>query len=137
VSTQHQAPAATLAAVRILVVDDNALVRALLTTLLESYGATVTSVGSAAEALRVLPLERPDVLLTDLSMPEADGFSLIRQVRALSPENGGRTPAALVTGLAAAQDRAEVLRAGFQFCLAKPVNAGELVAVVTILATKE
>ena len=136
-STQHQVPASTLAAVRVLVVDDNALVRALLTTLLESYGATVTSVGSAAEALRVLPLERPDVLLTDLSMPEADGFSLIRQVRALSPENGGRTPAALVTGQAAAQDRAEVLRVGFQFCLAKPVNAGELVAAVTILATKE
>ena len=136
-STQHQASASTLAAVRVLVVDDNAPVRALLTTLLESYGATVTSVGSAAEALRVLPLERPDVLLTDLSMPEADGFSLIRQVRALSPENGGRTPAALITGQAAAQDRAEVLRVGFQFCLAKPVNAGELVAAVTLLATKE
>ena len=136
-STQHQAPASTLAAVHVLVVDDNALVRALLTTLLESHGATVTSVGSAAEALRVLPLERPDVLLTDLSMPEADGFSLIRQVRALSPENGGQTPAALVTGQAAAQDRAEVLRVGFQFCLATPVNAGELVAAVTILATKE
>lgn len=136
-STPHQAPASTLAAVRVLVVDDNALVRAFLTTLLESYGATVTSVGSAAEALRVLPLERPDLLLTDLSMPDADGFSLIRQVRALSPENGGRTPAALVTGQAAAQDRAEVLRVGFQFCLAKPVNAGELVAAVTILATKE
>ena len=127
----------TLAAVRVLVVDDNALVRTLITTLLEAHGASVTGVGSAAEALRVLPMERPDVLLTDLSMPEADGFSLIRQVRALPRERGGRTPAALVTGLAAAQDRAEVLRAGFQFCLAKPVNASELVAVVAILATKE
>ena len=77
------------------------------------------------------------MLLTDLGMPEADGFSLIRQVRALSPEDGGRTPAALVTGQAAAQDRAEVLRVGFQFCLAEPVNAGELVAALTILATKE
>jgi CheY-like chemotaxis protein len=112
----------TLMAVRVLVVDDNAVLRAFLTTLLEDYGATVTSAGSAAEALRILPMERPDVLLTDLSMPEADGFSLIRQVRALPPEHGGRTPAALVTGLAAAQDRAEVLRAGFQFCLAKPVH---------------
>jgi CheY-like chemotaxis protein len=62
---------------------------------------------------------------------------LIRQVRALPPECGGRTPAALVAGLAAAQDRAKVLRVGFQFCLAKPVNAGELVATVAILATKE
>ena len=77
------------------------------------------------------------MLLTDLSMPDADGFSLIRQVRALSPEDGGRTPAALVTGQAAAQDHADVLRVGFQFCLAKPVNAGELVAAVTLLATKE
>jgi CheY-like chemotaxis protein len=126
----------TLAAVRVLVVDDNALVRTLITTLLEAYGASVTGVGSAAEALHLLPLERPDVLLTDLRMPEEDGFHLIRQVRALPPEDGGRTPAALVTGLAAAQDRAAVLRAGFQFCLAKPVNAGELVAAVAILATK-
>jgi CheY-like chemotaxis protein len=57
-------PAPSLAAVRVLVVDDNPEVRAVLTTLLEAYGASVTSVGSAAEALRVLPLERPDVLLT-------------------------------------------------------------------------
>jgi CheY-like chemotaxis protein len=124
-------------AVRVLVVDDNAQVRALLTTLLEEHGASVIGVGSAAEALRVLPQERPDVLLTDLSMPEEDGLHLIRQVRALPPERGGRTPAALVTGLAAAQDRAAVLRAGFQFCLAKPVNTAELVAAVAILATKE
>ena len=130
-------PRTRLSAVHVLVVDDNAAVCRVLTTLLESYGASVTSVGSAAEALRVLPLERPDVLLTDLSMPEADGFSLIRRVRALLPEHGGHTPAALVTDLAAAQDRAKVLRAGFQFCLAKPVNAGELVAAVAILATKE
>lgn len=136
-SEQNGKPAPRLAALRILVVDDNPEVRAVLTTLLEAYGATVTSVGAAAEALRVLSLERPDVLLTDLTMPEQDGFSLIRQVRALPPEYGGRTPAALVTGLAAAQDRAEVLRVGFQFCLAKPVNAGELVAAVAILATKE
>jgi CheY-like chemotaxis protein len=129
--------ATTLMAVRVLVVDDNAQVRALLTTLLEEHGASVTGVGSAAEALRVLPQERPDVLLTDLSMPEEDGLHLIRQVRALPPERGGRTPAALVTGLAAAQDRAAVLRAGFQFCLAKPVNTAELVAAVAILATKE
>jgi CheY-like chemotaxis protein len=126
-----------LVAVHILVVDDNTVVREVLTTVLASYGATVISVGSAAEALRVLPVERPNVLLTDLSMPEADGFSLIRRVRALPPEHGGRTPAAWITGLAAAQDRAEVLRAGFQFCLGKPVNTGELVAAVAILATKE
>ena len=136
-SEQNGRPRSRLTTVHVLVVDDNPAVRAVLTTLLEDYGATVTSVGSAAEALRALPLERPDVLLTDLNMPESDGFSLIRQVRALPREQGGRTPAALVTGLAAAQDRAEVLRAGFQFCLAKPVNAGELVAAVAILATKE
>jgi CheY-like chemotaxis protein len=136
-SGENAMPRSCLAAVHILVVDDNAEVRALLTTLLENYGATVTGVGSVAEALHVLPLERPHVLLTDLSMPEADGFSLIRQVRTLPREHGGRTPAALITGLAAAQDRAEVLRAGFEFCLAKPVNADELVAAVTILATKE
>jgi CheY-like chemotaxis protein len=97
VSTQNEAPASTLAAVRVLVVDDNALVRTVLTTLLESYEATVPASGRQPRHLRVLPLERPDVLVTDLSMLEADRFSLIRQVRALSPEDGGRTPAALVT----------------------------------------
>jgi CheY-like chemotaxis protein len=135
-SGQNGTGATSLAGVQVLVVDDDASVRAMLTTLLEAYGATVTGAGSAAEALRVLPVERPDVLLTDLTMPEQDGFALIRQVRALSPEQGGQTPAALVTGQAAALDRANVLRAGFQYCLPKPVNARELVASVAILATK-
>jgi CheY-like chemotaxis protein len=126
----------SLSGVRVLLVDDNALVRAVVADVLEAHGATVISVESASRALDVLPMERPDVLLTDLSMPEQDGFNLIRRVRALPPEQGGKTPAALVTALAAAQDRAEVLRAGFQFCLAKPVSTSELVAAVAILATK-
>jgi hypothetical protein len=69
-------PYRRLAAVHVLVVDDNVIVRELVTTLLEDHGATVTSVGSAAQALRVLAPERPDVLLTDLSMPEADWIQL-------------------------------------------------------------
>lgn len=129
--------AASLAGVRVLVVDDDARVRLVLTALLEADGASVTGVGSAAQALRVLPVERPDVLLTDLNMPEVDGLGLIRQVRALPPEHGGRTPAVLITGVSDALDRAKVLRAGFQFCLGKPVDARELVASVAILATKE
>ena len=130
-------PATTLAAVRVLVVDDNALVRAVLTTLLEAYGASVTSVGSTADALRLLLLERPDVLLTDLSLPEEDRVTLIRQVRALSPEHGGRTPAALLTDSPPPSIARTCCAWDFQFYLAKPVNAGELVAAVAILATKE
>jgi len=125
-----------LAGVRVLVVDDEPRVRELVAALLQSYGARVTSVGSAADALRVLPVERPDVLLTDLNMPEGDGFSLIRQVRALSKVKGGRTPAVLVTGQASFLDPAELLRAGFQFCLPKPLNARELVESVATLATQ-
>ena len=125
-----------LAGVRVLVVDDEPRVRELVAALLQSYGARVTSVGSAADALRVLPVERPDVLLTDLNMPEGDGFSLIRQVRALSTVKGGRTPAVLVTGQASFLDPAELLRAGFQFCLPKPLNARELVESVATLATQ-
>jgi CheY-like chemotaxis protein len=125
-----------LAGVRVLVVDDEPLVRQVVTILLQDYGAVVTSVGSAADALRVLPVERPDVLLTDLTMPEADGFSLIRRVRALPTADGGGTPAVLVTGQASVLDSTEVLRAGFQLCLAKPVNAREVVESVAVLATQ-
>jgi len=129
-------PTDRLAGVRILIVDDDPRVRGVVTALLHGHGASVTSVGSAADALRVLPVERPDVLLTDLTMPEADGFSLIRQVRALSAADGGRKPAVLITGLASSLDRSNVRRAGFEACLAKPLNAREVVGVVVSLAAR-
>lgn len=123
--------------VRVLVVDDMLYVRDVVTAMLEHAGATVTAVASAEEALEVLQRERPNVLLSDLSMPGKGGYWLIGQVRALSPERGGTTPAAALTADTGPEHRAGVLRAGFQYHVAKPVGMRELIGVVAILALKE
>jgi len=123
--------------VRVLVVDDMLDVRDVVTEILERGGAVVTAVGTAEEALEVLQRERPNVLLSDLSMPGKGGYWLIGQVRALPPERGGTTPAAALTAYTGPEHRASVLRAGFQYHVAKPVSMQELLGVVAILALKE
>ena len=123
--------------VRVLVVEDMSYVRDVVTEILERDGATVTAVSSSDEALEVLQRERPNVLLSDLSMPGKSGYWLIEQVRALPPERGGATPAAALTAYADPEHRASVLRAGFQYHVAKPVGIRELIGVVAILALKE
>jgi CheY-like chemotaxis protein len=97
----------------------------------------VTTAGSAQEGLEALQRERPAVLLSDIAMPEHDGFWLIAQVRALSPVHGGKTPAAALTSLKSAEDRARILRAGFQSHITKPIEPQALVAIVAVLAIKE
>ena len=111
-------------------------VRDVVTEILERDGATVTAVGTAEEALEVLQRERPTVLLSDLSMPGKGGYWLIGQVRALPQERGGATPAAALTAYTGPEHRASVLRAGFQYHVAKPVSMQELIGVVAILALK-
>ena len=123
-----------LAGVKVLVVDDEADARGLVQRLLVDRGATVQAAGSAAEALAVLRFQRPDVLVSDIGMPEEDGFALIRQVRALPAEEGGNTPAAALTAYARSEDRLRVILAGFQMHMAKPVEAAELLALVASLA---
>jgi CheY-like chemotaxis protein len=86
------------------------------------------------EALEVLQAWRPHVLLSDIGMPGMDGYMLIRRVRELSEEQGGRTPAAALTAYAGAEDRARSLASGFQLHVAKPVEPAELAAVVASLA---
>ncbi|OLB43901.1 MAG: hypothetical protein AUG14_11450 [Candidatus Rokubacteria bacterium 13_1_20CM_2_68_19] len=130
------ADAPHLHGVRVLVVDDMPYVRDVVTEILERDGATVTAVGTAEEALEVLQRERPTVLLSDLSMPGKGGYWLIGQVRALPPERGGTTPAAALTAYTGPEHRASVLRAGFQYHVAKPVSMQELIGVVAILALK-
>ena len=122
--------------VHVLVVDDSSIIREVLTRMLEWHGATVTAVGSAEHALDLLEQLRPDVLLSDLEMPEKDGYWLISRIRALAPDRGGQTPAACLTGCAAPEDRARILRAGFQYHIAKPVDISRLLGVVGILALK-
>ena len=123
--------------VRVLVVDDMPYVRDVVTEILEREGLTVTAVGSAEEALEVLQRERPNVLLSDLSMSGKGGYWLIGQVRALPAERGGTTAAAALAAYTGPEHRASVLRAGFQYHVAKPVGIRELIGVVAILALKE
>jgi CheY-like chemotaxis protein len=122
---------------RVLVVDDAPDVREVVTDILTKYGATVTAVSSAEEALAALQGERPDVLLSDLAMPGKGGYWLIGKVRALAPERGGVTPAAALTGHTGPEHRASVLRAGFQVHVEKPIDPDQLVGAVAILALKE
>src|SRR5881392_617770 len=130
------ADAPHLHGVRVLVVDDMLDVRDVVTEILERGGAVVTAVGTAEEALEVLQRERPNVLLSDLSMPGKGGYWLIGQVRALPPERGGTTPAAALTGFTGPEHRASILRAGFQYHVEKPVTLQQLAGVVALLALK-
>jgi signal transduction histidine kinase/ActR/RegA family two-component response regulator len=123
-----------LEGLRLLVVDDEADTRTLLKALLEQCGASVVAVASAGEALAALKETRPDVLISDLGMPGEDGYTLIKKVRALSPEDGGQTPSAALTAYARVEDRMKVLRAGFQIHIPKPVEPAELITVVANLA---
>jgi CheY-like chemotaxis protein len=123
-----------LEGVRVLLVDDHAVVRQVITRLLEEWGAKVTAVSGVPAALEALGRERPSVVLSDIQMPGEDGYALIRKIRALPADQGGQIPAAALTGMTDAADRARVLGAGFQYHLAKPVDARQLVEVVTTLA---
>jgi predicted PurR-regulated permease PerM/ActR/RegA family two-component response regulator len=123
-----------LAGISVAVVDNDADARAALVDLLEQAGATVFPAGSAAEALTLLGQHRPDVLISDLLMPEQDGYDLIRSVRALLPEQGGEIRAAALSGYATDEDRARTLAAGFQEHLCKPVDPADLIATVINLA---
>jgi CheY-like chemotaxis protein len=126
----------SLDGVRVLLVEDQPVVREVITRLLEWSGARVTAVAGVQEALEALGRERPSVVLTDLAMPGEDGYALIRTVRALPPDRGGQTPAAALTGLSTATERPRALRAGFQRCVGKPVDARRLVEVVAALAAE-
>ena len=125
-----------LKGVSVLAVDDNQDARELVRSLLESRGARVRLAASAEEALAALAEERPDVLVSDLGMPEMDGYALIRAVRVREPGEGGDVPAVAVTAYAREAERDEALAAGFQRHLVKPVNARELVEAVALLARR-
>ncbi|HEY3120868.1 MAG TPA: response regulator [Vicinamibacteria bacterium] len=115
---------------RVLIVDDDTDTRELLEWVLKRAGAEVTAVSSAKEAIERLEKEKPHVLVSDIAMPEEDGYSLLRRVRALPPERGGRVPAVALTAHSLVQDRIQSLRAGFQSHVPKPVVPEELVEVI-------
>jgi len=124
-----------LASVRVLVVDDERDSREFVAFVAEQAGAKVTALGSAIEALQLLSTTPFDILLCDIGMPDMDGYMLVRQVRALPPEQGGQIPAIALTAYAGGFNKKQALAAGFQRHLAKPVEPNELVkAIVTLLS---
>ena len=126
-----------IAGVRVLIVDDEPDARALLRRLFEEWDAIVITAASADEAIAILQSELPDVLVSDIGMPGEDGYTLIRRVRALAPESGGRTPAIALTAYARTEDRVKSVVSGFQHHLSKPVEPTELIAVVARLVDSE
>jgi CheY-like chemotaxis protein len=124
----------SLQGLKVLVVDDEPDTRELIREVLRECGSEVITSQSAAEALVALEEHKPDILISDLGMPDEDGYSLISKIRALPEDRGGQIPAAALTAYARAEDRMRVLRSGFQFHLPKPIDSAELVTVVASLA---
>jgi signal transduction histidine kinase/CheY-like chemotaxis protein len=118
--------APNLKGVKVLVVDDESDTRDLLKTVLSRQGARVKTAPSAAAALSVLSKMKPDLLISDVGMPDIDGYALMRQVRSLPPERGGNVPAVALTAYAREQDRQRAIDAGFQLHLAKPIEVAQL-----------
>ena len=127
-------PTAGLDGLRVLVVDDEQDARDVIGEILRRGGADVTTAATAQEGLQLLGRLRPDVLVSDIAMPDEDGYAFIRCIRQLSPEDGGATPSIALTAYARDEDRARAMAAGFQAHLAKPVEPGDLVAAVAGLA---
>ena len=125
-----------LAGTRILVVDDSADARDLITSLLDAHGAAVTTAASAPEALAALTAEPFDLMLADIGMPGQDGCSLIRAVRALST-TAGRIRAVAVTAYASGSERDDALDAGFDAHVSKPVDPQRLLTVVSALRQRD
>jgi len=127
----------SLDGLRVLLVDDEAEAREIISTVIMRTGAEVTACHSASEALAKLSEWKPDVILSDIAMPDEDGFSFIGKVRSLPREKGGETPAAALTAYARDIDRSQALAAGYQMHIAKPIGATQLVTMVARLAGRE
>ncbi|MGP1383131.1 MAG: PAS domain S-box protein [Thainema sp.] len=122
-----------LTGLRVLAVDDDADARELLAASLTQYGAEVRAVVSASEVLANLASFQPDVLVSDIGMPDVDGYQLIQQVRALPPAQGGQTPAIALTAYARNSDRKHAIASGYQRHLTKPLDPERLVQAVAAL----
>lgn len=130
-------PLPSLEGIQVLLVDDDKDTLQMLTVMLTEYGAEVQTASSVAEALETLEWYYPNVLVSDLAMPDEDGYSLINKVRMLDERNGGDIPAIALTAYARVEDRAHALSAGFNMFVPKPVKPNELITVIANLADIE
>ena len=132
-SEQQPDDSPDLNGVKVLLVDDEPDTRELIAFILEQCGAVVTQAASAVEALRVMPQFQPNLLLSDIGMPEVDGYMLMRQIRAMSPEMGGTIPAIALTAYAAEVDYQQAIAAGFEQHITKPVEPAKLIRAIANL----
>lgn len=114
----------------IVVVEDHDDARAFLGLFLERLGATVVAARNAFEGIEAVKNNRPNLVLSDISMPHRDGFDLLRDIRALGPDAGGNVPVVAMTAWVSRTDRARMLSAGFQACLPKPFSVHELLETI-------
>jgi PAS domain S-box-containing protein len=121
---------------RVLVVDDEQDTRELVAAVLTTCGAEVVSVGSATEALDQMERQRFNLLISDIGMPEMNGYDLISRIRQLGEEHGGRTPAMALTAYAGIDDRKRALAAGYEMHIPKPFVAAELISAAIFLAER-
>jgi len=133
---QRRPASLALTGIRVLLVDDEADSREMMTSALETCGATVVAAASATEALHALSGSAVDVVLSDIAMPEKDGYDLIREIRATPTARIAALPAAAVTACVRDDEREKALAAGFQMHLAKPVHPAALAKAVATLARR-
>lgn len=135
IATEPPGARRSLSGLRVLTVDDDPNTREMLQEALRISGAEVEAAACVREAMEKLRRYRPHVLISDIGMPEEDGFDLVRRLRSLPAEEGGDIPAIALTGYAREEDRAATRRAGYQAVAPKPVNLGELIATIRAVAS--
>ena len=123
--------------IHVLLVEDDDDSRKLLGTMVKHYGAKVTSTKSAAKALEVFENEVPDVIISDIGMPDQDGYELIRKLRALPVEKGGNIPAIALTGYASRKDRERALNSGYNQHIAKPIEQADMISAIAALVGRD
>jgi CheY-like chemotaxis protein len=126
----------SLAGLRVLVVDDEADAREIVSAILVQAGAEVATAASVPQAIDLIDQWMPDILISDIGMPNEDGYDLIRKVRTRSSDKQGQIPAIALTAYARTQDRLKVLSAGYQMHVPKPIEPIELATVVASLAKR-
>ncbi|KYC38425.1 histidine kinase [Scytonema hofmannii PCC 7110] len=134
---QSNSPSPVFDGLRVLVVDDDANNLNFLEIIFKQYQAQVNTASSVDEAIEVIEEWKPDILISDISMPNKDGYSLIRSIRIKEAEVGGFLPAVAITGCVFPENRSLAFNAGFQMLIIKPFDSEELVAVVAKLLDEQ
>ena len=135
-SAAQRIPIRPLAGLRVVVVDDDRVSLMAITAMVGAWGAEIRSTASAREALRIIAEETPDLVLSDLYMPDMDGFDLMRRVRELPASRGGHTPGIAVTAHPSFDSRRDAERAGYGAVFSKPFGRDELVDTILALASR-